>query len=253
MKGVLKPMLQIGFKCNRGVVRKNNEDACFVIPNQDVYIVADGVGGNNSGEIASSTAVESLASFVKANDLGLCGSPDEIFGFFTEALDIANRRVFEMGREDSACRGMASTVVMSYINDGSAYLANVGDSRAYLFRNGRLKRITKDHTYVNELIDQGVITEKEAESHSQKNVITKAIGAESEVEPDFYKVGLARGDIMLLCTDGLYGEVGEDRMADMLRLAVSKDVKMNDLCGAFVDEAILTGGRDNITVICIRI
>ena len=86
MKGVLKPMLQIGFKCNRGVVRKSNEDACFVIPNQDVYIVADGVGGNNSGEIASSTAVESLASFVKANDLGLCGSPDEIFGFFTEAL-----------------------------------------------------------------------------------------------------------------------------------------------------------------------
>ena len=253
MKGVLKPMLQIGFKCNRGVVRKNNEDACFVIPNQDVYIVADGVGGNNSGEIASSTAVESLASFVKANDLGLCGSPDEIFGFFTEALDIAHRRVFEMGREDSACRGMASTVVMSYINGGSAYLANVGDSRAYLFRNGRLKRITKDHTYVNELIDQGVITEKEAESHSQKNVITKAIGAESEVEPDFYKVGLARGDIMLLCTDGLYGEVGEDRMADMLRLAVSKDVKMNDLCGAFVDEAILAGGRDNITVICIRI
>ena len=158
-----------------------------------------------------------------------------------------------MGREDSACRGMASTVVMSYINGGSAYLANVGDSRAYLFRNGRLKRITKDHTYVNELIDQGVITEKEAESHSQKNVITKAIGAESEVEPDFYKVGLARGDIMLLCTDGLYGEVGEDRMADMLRLAVSKDVKMNDLCGAFVDEAILAGGRDNITVICIRI
>ena len=253
MKGVLKPMLQIGFKCNRGVVRKNNEDACFVIPNQDVYIVADGVGGNNSGEIASSTAVESLASFVKANDLGLCGSPDEIFGFFTEALDIANRRVFEMGREDSACRGMASTVVMSYINGGSAYLANVGDSRAYLFRNGRLKRITKDHTYVNELIDQGVITEKEAESHSQKNVITKAIGAEFEVEPDFYKVGLARGDIVLLCTDGLYGEVGEDRMADMLRLAVSKDVKMNDLCGAFVDEAILAGGRDNITVICIRI
>ena len=253
MKGVLKPMLQIGFKCNRGVVRKNNEDACFVIPNQDVYIVADGVGGNNSGEIASSTAVESLADFVRDNNLGMCGSPDEIFGFFTEALDIANRRVFEMGREDSACRGMASTVVMSYINGGSAYLANVGDSRAYLFRNGRLKRITKDHTYVNELIDQGVITEKEAESHSQKNVITKAIGAESEVEPDFYKVGLARGDIMLLCTDGLYGEVGEDRMADMLRLAVSKDVKMNDLCGAFVDEAILAGGRDNITVICIRI
>ena len=80
-------MLQIGFKCNRGVVRKNNEDACFLIPNQDVYIVADGVGGNNSGEIASSTAVESLASFVKAGDLKSLKTPEEIFGFFTEAVD----------------------------------------------------------------------------------------------------------------------------------------------------------------------
>ena len=94
-------MLQIGFKCNRGVVRKNNEDACFLIPNQDVYIVAVGVGGNNSGEIASSTAVESLASFVKAGDLKSCKTPEEIFGFFTEAVDSANRDVFEMNQENA--------------------------------------------------------------------------------------------------------------------------------------------------------
>lgn len=246
-------MLQIGFKCNRGVVRKNNEDACFVIPNQDVYIVADGVGGNNSGEIASRSAVECLAAFVKANDLALCTSPEEIFGFLAEAIDIANNTVYQKGISDPACRGMATTVVMSYIKDGSAYLANIGDSRAYLFREGRLKRITKDHTYVNELIEKGLITEKDAESHSQKNVITKALGAESSVEPDFYKVNLAERDIMVLCSDGLYGEVGEDKITELLAKADSENMLMNDLCADFVDEAILAGGRDNITVICIRI
>lgn len=246
-------MLQIGFKCNRGVVRKNNEDACFIIPNQDVYIVADGVGGNNSGEIASRSAVECLAAFVKANDLDLCKSPEDIFGFIAEAIDIANKAVYEKGTTDPSCRGMATTVVMTYIKDGSAYLANIGDSRAYLFREGRLKRITKDHTYVNELIDKGLITEKDAESHSQKNVITKALGAEQSVEPDFYKVSLADRDIMMLCSDGLYGEVGEDKITEMLTRADSEKMLMNDLCADLVDEAILAGGRDNITVICIRI
>ncbi|MDD4200810.1 MAG: Stp1/IreP family PP2C-type Ser/Thr phosphatase [Eubacteriales bacterium] len=246
-------MLQIGFKCNRGVVRKNNEDACFVIPNKDVYIVADGVGGNNSGEIASGTAVEELAAYVKAGELDNCNTPEEIFGFFTKAVDVANKKVFDISSQDPACRGMATTLVMTYIHQGVAYLTNIGDSRAYLFRNGRLKRITKDHTYVNELIDQGVITEKEAETHNQKNVITKALGAEPAIEPDFYRVGLAEGDIMLLCSDGLYGEVGEDRIQEMLKAAIAGDMKMNDLCADFVDEAILAGGRDNITVIAIRI
>lgn len=246
-------MLQIGFKCNRGVVRKNNEDACFVIPNQDVYIVADGVGGNNSGEIASSTAVESLAGYIKVNDLRSCKTPEEIFGFFTEAVDAANSDVFKMGRDNADYRGMATTIVMTYVYDGCAYLTNIGDSRAYLFRKGRLKRITKDHTYVNELIEQGVITEKEAESHSQKNVITKALGAEPQAEPDFYRVSLEPDDIMMLCSDGLYGEVGEDKMTDLLAEAQYRGTGMNDLCADFVDEAILAGGRDNITVICIKI
>mgnify|MGYP004449615333 CR=1 FL=1 len=246
-------MLQVGFKCNRGVVRKNNEDACFVIPNQDVYIVADGVGGNNSGEIASSTAVESLASYIKTNDLKSCKTPEEIFGFFTEAIDTVNNNVYAMGRENAHYRGMATTLVTTYIRNGVAYLTNIGDSRAYLYRKGILKRITKDHTYVNELIDKGLITEKEAENHSQKNVITKALGAEPQAEPDFYRVALEGEDIMILCSDGLYGEVGEDRMTDVLEAAVAKGTGMNDLCGEFVDEAILAGGRDNITVICIRI
>ena len=240
---------QIGFKCNRGVVRENNEDACFIIPSLDVYIVADGVGGNNSGELASSTAVETIAEYVKDENIRENRTPEEIFGFFTEAVDAANSSVYSLGMTNPKNRGMATTVVMAYVHEGDAYITNIGDSRAYLYRKGRMKRITRDHTYVNELIEKGVITEDEAESHRQKNVITKAIGAESAVEPDFYKVGLAPDDVLLLCTDGLYGEVGEKKMEVILGGSGS----MNDICAELVDEAIRSGGRDNITVVCIKI
>ena len=166
-------MVQIGFKCNKGLVREKNEDACFVIPSHDVYIVADGVGGNNSGEVASRTAVSEIANYVTSNDLRECREPDDIFGFFASAIGSANGKIYRLGLENEDNRGMATTVVTAYIYKSVAYIANLGDSRAYLFRGGTLSRITKDHTYVNELIDKGVITEEEAENHKQKNVITK--------------------------------------------------------------------------------
>ncbi len=242
-------MIQIGFKSNRGVVRENNEDACFVIPGSDVYVVADGVGGNNSGEVASRTAVEEIAAYVNSGDIRRCEEPEEIFGFLGEAIGAANGAIYEMGRDDSRYKGMATTVVMAYVYRGEGYIANVGDSRAYIFRDGEMARITKDHTYVNELIDKGVITEDEAESHKQKNVITKALGAEPYIEPDYYKLPLHTGDVLMLCTDGLYGEVGEEGIVDVLK----EDKNMNDTCSRLVDMAIESGGRDNITVICIRI
>ena len=242
-------MVQIGFKCNRGVVRKNNEDACFVIPSHDVYIVADGVGGNNSGEVASRTAVSEIAGFVNDNDIALCQTPEEIFLFFSKAIEAANETIYRMGMKEESNRGMATTAVIAYIRDDAGYIANIGDSRAYLFRKGSLKQITEDHTYVNELISQGVITEDEAENHKQKNVITKALGAEHSVEPDFYKVGLAKDDIIMLCSDGLYGEVDAARITEVL----DSGINMNDACARLVDEAIKEGGRDNITIVCVKI
>lgn len=242
-------MVQIGFKCNKGVVRKNNEDACFVIPSHDVYIVADGVGGNNSGEVASRTAVSGIAEVI--NESGLCeySTPEEIFGFLDDTIADVNSRIYHMGIENESNRGMATTLVMAYIRNEEGYIANIGDSRAYLFRQGDLNRITIDHTYVNELISKGVITEEEAEHHKQKNVITKALGAEQNVAPDFYKISLAKGDILMLCSDGLYGEVDNGKIVEIL----SKGISMNDACSELVDEAIKAGGRDNITVVCIKL
>ncbi|MDD6311527.1 MAG: Stp1/IreP family PP2C-type Ser/Thr phosphatase [Firmicutes bacterium] len=242
-------MIQIGFKCNRGVVRQNNEDACFVMPSHDVYIVADGVGGNNSGEIASRTAVETIASYVKEKELEKCETTENIFEFLTAAIDTANAKIFTSGMTNPQHRGMATTLVMIYIKDNIGYIVNIGDSRAYVLRNGKLSQITVDHTYVNELIAKGVITEDEAENHIQKNVITKALGAERFAEPDFYQINLKSDDVIMLCSDGLYGEVNEDRITDLIINAET----MNGLTADLVDEANRAGGRDNITVVCIRV
>jgi len=242
-------MIQIGFKCNKGIVRKNNEDACFVIPSHDVYIVADGVGGNNSGEVASRTAVTEIAELVNDCELDTFKSPEEIFGFFAEVIDYTNNKIYQMGQEDESNKGMATTLVMAYINGFEGYISNVGDSRAYLLRDGDLRQLTVDHTYVNELISKGLITEEEAETHKQRNVITKALGAEKFVGPDFYRISLCKDDILMLCTDGLYGELKDEQITEILQSGIN----MNDACAKLVDEANKAGGRDNITVVCIKL
>lgn len=242
-------MVQIGFKSNTGVIRTNNEDACFVIPSHDVYVVADGVGGNNAGEIASRTAVRGVAEYVTQEPLDSCKDDQEIYAYFEKCLKQVNDEIYMLGRKHKENQGMATTVVIAYVKDDKAYILNVGDSRAYLFRGGLLSQITVDHTYVNELLKNGVITTKEAENHSQKNVITRALGAELTVKADFFRIGLEKNDILMLCSDGLYGEVKEDKIVEILD---RKDT-MSDTCSRLVEEAIRCGGRDNITVVCLKI
>jgi len=154
-----------------------------------------------------------------------------------------------MGQEDESNKGMATTLVMAYINGFEGYISNVGDSRAYLLRDGDLRQLTVDHTYVNELISKGLITEEEAETHKQRNVITKALGAEKFVGPDFYRISLCKDDILMLCTDGLYGELKDEQITEILQSGIN----MNDACAKLVDEANKAGGRDNITVVCIKL
>lgn len=240
---------KIGFKSNTGVLRSNNEDACFVIPSHDVYIVADGVGGNNGGEIASRTAVRRIAEYVNENPVEQCISPEEIYDYFEKCLIETNLEIYTIGRENKENKGMATTAVVAYIRENKAYLANIGDSRAYLFHQGKLEQITEDHTYVNELLKRGVITTKEAENHNQRNVITRALGAEKNVQVDYFQYEMEKGDILLLCSDGLYGEVKDNRIAEILQ----QEKPMPKICSDLVDEAIQCGGRDNITVVCLEI
>ena len=242
-------MAQLGFKSSTGAVREKNEDACFVIPSHNVYVVADGVGGNNAGEIASRTAVQGVAEYVTEISIDGCETDEEICSYFLDCITDVNDQVYRLGHEHEENRGMATTLVLAYLRGDKAYIMNVGDSRAYLLRNNELQQITEDHTYVNELVRSGVITKEEAETHSQRNVITRAIGAEPFVKTDFYRTSIEEGDILMLCSDGLYGEVEDSRMVEIL----NENESMSQICNLLVDAAIECGGRDNITVVCLKV
>lgn len=242
-------MTQIGFKSSTGVRRSNNEDACFVLPSYDVYVVADGVGGNNAGEIASRTAVRGIAEYVDKNPIGECQNEDEIHNYFNDCLNQVNHEIYLLGERHRENKGMATTVVIAYLKEHDLHIANIGDSRAYLFSKGKLSQITEDHTYVNELVKNGAITLEEAKAHNHRNVITRAVGAEPTIQADFYKQQVDEEDIVLLCSDGLYEEVETIAIKNIMRL----DVGMSAMCNRLVDEAIKCGGRDNITVVCLKV
>jgi protein phosphatase len=243
-------MLELGFKSDKGIRRGNNEDACFVIPSSDVYIVADGVGGASSGEIASRTAVSRIADYVDKHPLNGLKDEEAVIAYFLECLKGVNAEIYESAQKFKENAGMATTVVIAYVPGDVAYVVNVGDSRGYVCRNGEMTQITEDHTYVNTLVKRGIITPEEAKNHKEKNKITRALGGEATIEPDFFKIEIKQGDVILLCSDGLYGEVDDASMAKVLS---DKGSSMSAACAKLVTIANRHGGRDNITVVALRV
>lgn len=242
-------MVQIGFKTDRGKMRGINEDALFVMPKQNVYIVADGVGGHNAGELASRTAVMEIADFVEHNPITKSINEDDIRNYFYDCMSKANAAVVQLSRAGQAYKGMATTAVILYISGSKAYIINVGDSRAYLIREDTILQITEDHTIVNQLLKQGSITKQEASVHPMNNMITRALGGEEKVKPDFYQVDLIKNDILLLCTDGLYSEVTEGCILKILKDSLS----MHEACNKLIFRANDHEGKDNITTVCVKI
>lgn len=241
--------MQIGFKTDKGKKRDKNEDAVFLMPEQGLFMVADGVGGHNSGEIASRTAVGSIAEYVKNRPLEDLEDEEQIKGYFLDCLRKANLEVYNLALSQDEYSGMATTVVIAYIKSEFAYILNVGDSRGYMIRDYNIEQITEDHTYVNELMKTGQITSEEAHLHPQKHMITRALGGERSVKPDLYKIKLYKGDILCLCSDGLYNEIPPEEICR----DVSAAPKMSKLVENLVEKANDNGGHDNITVICIKI
>ena len=150
--------MQVGFKSDKGLMRNNNEDACFVLLPDKVYVVADGVGGGNAGEIASRTAVSEIANYIVSHPIAEKENKYAIVNYLQGCLDAANRKIYELSHTYEENSGMATTVVIVYAAGGKAYITNVGDSRAYLYRDGRLAQLTEDHTYVNTLVKAGILS-----------------------------------------------------------------------------------------------
>lgn len=241
-------MITAGFASDKGITRKNNEDACLVMPQDQLYVVADGVGGNSSGEVASRSAVTCVAEYVRKHDFGSITDETELAASFEECVSEVNRNILSISREFPDSRGMATTLVICYVKNDKAYFVNIGDSRAYIKRGSSLFQVTEDHSYVNTLLKLGVITPDEAKYHERGNVITRALGADERVRPDFYQTDLEDGDVILLCTDGLYNEVGEDEMCELINTRPDMKTLAQDL----VEQANEAGGKDNITVVCLN-
>ncbi|MEI8215476.1 MAG: Stp1/IreP family PP2C-type Ser/Thr phosphatase [Eubacteriales bacterium] len=242
-------MIQIGFKTDTGKGRSVNEDAFFVMPKQNIYIIADGVGGQNAGDIASRTSVKIIAEYISKNPISKDFRTDEIKDYFAKCINLVNNEIFSLAKEKETQKGMATTLVILYVVGNKAHFINVGDSRAYLIRNMEIHQITEDHTVVNQLIKVGKITKKDAETHPMSNVITKAVGADCSIAPDYYSIDVKRKDIILLCSDGLYGEVKESEIMEICLNSPS----MHQACNRLVQRANEYEGKDNITVICVRI
>jgi len=242
-------MAEIGFKSDKGLKRKNNEDAFFVMPDENIFMVADGVGGNNAGEIASRTTVSKIVEYIRNNTISGIKSKEEAFDYFAKCIEKVNKSVYDLSVRQPENTGMATTVAIVYIAFGLAHVVNIGDSRVYLFRAGALTQITEDHTYVNALVKEGMITKEEARFHEKKNVITRAIGGEEEASPDFFCLGLEEGDVIVLSTDGLHGEIGDGNIRNIIAAGGS----MPEICSNLVNKANQCGGCDNITVICLKI
>ncbi len=242
-------MKQVGFKSDKGLKRRNNEDACFIMPKEEVFILADGVGGGASGEIASRTTVSMIAEYVRNNPPKGISDVGAAEKYFLPYIQEVNSKLFAMAKKHIENFGMATTLVVCHINGKRAYFANIGDSRAYILRKGKLKQITEDHSYVNDLVKTGVITEKDAQTHENKNMITKALGGDEICEPDFYQANIEKDDVILLCSDGLYSEVEEEAIIKIF----SETETMTDVASELVKKANQRGGRDNITVICVKV
>ena len=222
-----------------GRERRSNEDNAFSRP--PLFAVADGMGGARAGEVASGIVVETLEKGMP-DDVG----PEEGLAGLTRE---ANQRIHRKATSDEERAGMGTTLTAAYVGDDEVAFAHVGDSRAYRFRDGKLEQLTNDHSLVGELVRRGKLTERQAEEHPQRSVITRALGPEAAVEVDSFSVDARPGDVFLLCSDGLTSMVEADSIADILRQHDS----MDDAARRLVDAANENGGRDNITVVLFRV
>ena len=228
-----------------GRIRRLNEDAFYFEPLRGVegnlFVLCDGMGGHKAGDIASKHAVKRI------NEYFYKSQNPNIALRLKEAIFKINSEIYSEANRDQAKSGMGTTLVAAFIAAGKLYIANVGDSRAYIFRDGKINKLTKDHSLIEEKLDRGEITQVEARGHPEKNKITRCIGYGSEVEVDIFNYSIKNGDRLLLCSDGLWDELDDNEIASILY--EGKDV--NDCVARLITSANIKGGRDNITCIVI--
>lgn len=234
----------VGMICDKGNFRKTNQDYCGYYEDNDsgIYIIADGMGGHSGGEVASRIAVTETLQYIKHNI-----SSDNLGETLKLAITKANSSILDKAEKNEELKGMGSTITACYIKNNGAVVANVGDSACFIKFEGQVKKVTKDHSLVQELVDLGNISEEEAKNHPNKNIITRALGTNREVEIDLFNIELENVQKLILCTDGLSNFVTPE---DMLHALDTYDDEQ--CCRELVELSKRNGSKDNISIIVFK-
>ena len=249
---------------NVGMKRAHNEDSVKLVPEENLFVVADGMGGHACGEVASNLAVECVAQFFRetsADDERTWPFKEERGLKYEEnrlvtGIKLANRTIYEHAQADVKKRGMGTTVVGALFTHGAAYVGHCGDSRAYRFRSGQIEQLTEDHSLLNDYLKAHTLTPEEIENFPHKNVIVRALGMKESVNVDVQRIALEPFDIYMFCSDGLSGMVTDPEMNDIINGFLSKPDHSDDvegMCQALIDAANAAGGTDNVTAICVKV
>lgn len=236
---------------HQGKVRKENQDSFRLNApaNREILtaVLCDGMGGARGGSIASSIAADTFM-YHAANSLDESSTAADLRDILTSAVNTANKKVYDKSFSDISCMGMGSTLVALIVAGKRAFVANVGDSRAYLISGKTIRQITNDHSLVADMLARGKITPEEARSHPQKNIITRAVGVEAVVKSDLFEVKLPAGGWVLLCSDGLSNLLTDAEMRD----TVKRNAEPETACSELLETALSRGAPDNVTVLLVQ-
>lgn len=242
-------MIKAYARSDKGKVREMNQDYYYISTSLDevqLYILADGMGGYNGGEIASSLAVQTAKNYIENNFKEIEKDRDSIIQLLGSSMEYANMIVYEKSKESPELQGMGTTLEICLIYNNKVYIGHVGDSRIYRIRKNFIRKLTQDHSYVQKLVKEGTITKEQAAHHPQKNMLMKALGCNAFVEPDVMVKGFLKDDILIMCSDGLSNLVEQDTIYEKASKNIEQATK--DL----VELANDRGGYDNITVVIIK-
>lgn len=238
--------MKVSFVSDKGLVRDKNEDYILLDKSKGIYIIADGMGGHKGGEVASRESCRFI--YKKISEENLLDNDFSISDFdINRLITEANSYIYSMSLSDEELAGMGTTIVLLLIKGNEYVIAHVGDSRLYSIVGNHIEQLTKDHSFVQDLVDMGKLTKEEARVHKRSNIITQALGNEAGVEPSIIR-GKITSDFLLLCTDGLSDLVRDEKI---LEIVLSTD-NIDEITEKLVSEAKLMGGRDNISVILIN-
>lgn len=235
--------MKVAALSDRGLVRENNEDSYLVDLNRGLLVVCDGMGGHNGGEVASAIAVKTISQI-------FAESSEELPGRLVLALEKANSAILYSAQQDPALHGMGTTATLAAFENGIMFVAHIGDSCLYIVQDGRLRKVTRDHTLAQQLLMEGRLKPEDMRSNPYNHILTRALGVEENVNIDSYQEKVHPGDLILLCSDGLSDKVSEGEIEEVLQ---ETSISLEQAAQGLLERALKYGGSDNITIILSRI